>query len=82
MSGDLEGERDMREAVELLLDSGQPGIAADSLWNLGACLRLWIGTAAAPIAMRLSNYVEIEALAALTVCSSCVCSLLRRRPLG
>ena len=50
MSGDVEGERDIREAVEHLLDSGQPGIATDSLWNLGACLRLWIGIAAGPIA--------------------------------
>jgi hypothetical protein len=49
LRGELEGEHDVRAAVALYLESGRPGPAMDAMWNLGASLREWIGSQAAPI---------------------------------
>jgi hypothetical protein len=44
--GDLDGEAEVRQAVEWYLTEGHPVAAAGSLWNLGASLGDWIGTRA------------------------------------
>ena len=50
LQGDLEGERDVREAVNRYLDLGNPDRAAGILWELSATLSEWIGAAASPSA--------------------------------
>ena len=58
VKGDLEGEGDVREAVQLLLDAGDPFSAATVLYNLGVGLSEWSvsrGNAVREEAIRLSN---------------------------
>jgi class 3 adenylate cyclase/tetratricopeptide (TPR) repeat protein len=58
LAGDLEGERDVREAARLFLDQNNPSMASATIWNLGASLSQWNGAASSPI---VEEAIELSA---------------------